>query len=134
MLSWLDWLIPEEFAETIRIEFLNGGFKIYHQSADVLQFGTKAEVNFIIARRPISRKMIEDAHYSQELQLPVVLIEDLIGLKIQAYAGNSKRQFKELSDIQELGCRHPEVNWEKIKFYADHFQKWEEIQSLKVGS
>jgi hypothetical protein len=127
----VDWLIPEEFSMQVADAFIGAGFQIFHQTADVLQLSGKAEIDFIIARRPISRKMIEEAHYSDQLKMPVVLAEDLIGLKIQCYAGNPKRKNKELSDIQELIDRCENLNWEKIKFYADHFQEWETIEKLK---
>ncbi len=127
----VDWLIPEESVDILRDEFLKNGFTIFHQSGDVLQFTGKAEVDFLIARRPISRQMIQDAKYSSGLDLPVVQAEDLIGLKIQAYAGNSKRQNKELSDIQELVDRCRTLDWDKVKIYADHFNEWPTLLKLK---
>ena len=127
----VDWLIPEEFALTVSEFFQKNGFKIYHQSPDVLQFSGAAEVDFLIARRPISRSMIENSHYSSHLSLPVVLPEDLIGLKIQAYAGNPKRRFKDLADIQELASNCQNLDWDKIKAYADHFNEWSTIQQIK---
>ena len=126
----VDWLIPEEFVSVVSKYFIENGFQIFHESPDVLQLTGKAEIDFLIARRPISRGMIQDAHYSTKLNLPVILPEDLIGLKIQAYAGNPKRKMKELSDIQELADRCPALDWEKIKTYADHFNEWSTIESL----
>ena len=127
----VDWLIPEEFVSDVAEAFLKNGFKVFHQSDDVLQFTGAAEVDFLIARRTVSRSMIDNAHYSDQLDLPVVLVEDLIGLKIQAYAGNPKRTMKELSDIQELIARCPSLNWDKIKVYADHFNEWPRLQALR---
>ena len=127
----VDWLIPEEFKDAIESFFLNEGFTIFHSSPDVLQLTGKAELDFIIARRPISRGMIENALYSKQLNLPVVLIEDLIGLKIQAYAGNPKRKWKELSDIQELIERTETIDWSKVKLYADHFHEWPTLEKMK---
>ena len=129
----VDWLVPEEFVVTVSGAFIGEGFQIFHQSENVLQMTGKAEIDFLIAKRPISRSMIENAHYSTHLNLPVVLAEDLIGLKIQCYAGNPKRKMKELSDIQELIARNSALDWEKIKFYADHFNEWPTIEALKNG-
>ena len=84
-----------------------------------------------VARRPISRGMIENAKYSQTLDLPVVQPEDLIGLKIQAYSGIPKRRNKDLADIQELIDRSTELDWNKIKFYADHFNEWPTLEAMK---
>ena len=130
----VDWLIPEEAVESVVAHFEQNGFSIFHRSADVLQFTGNAEIDFLIARRPISRSMIENAHYSNHLDLPVVLVEDLIGLKIQSYSGNAKRRSKDLGDIQELFERCTSLNWEKIKYYADHFQEWSAIEALKIQS
>ncbi len=127
----VDWLIPEEFASIVLDLFLKNSFKIYHQSSEVLQFTGIAEVDFLIARRPVSRSMIENSHYSTHLNLPVVLPEDLIGLKIQAYSGNEKRKFKDLADIQELVINCQSLDWDKIKSYADYFNEWPTLQQMR---
>ncbi|MBS1959701.1 MAG: hypothetical protein JST80_09540 [Bdellovibrionales bacterium] len=128
----VDWLIPEESVSAVFQHFTNEGFQVFHQSADVLQFTGKAEIDFLIARRPISRAMLQNAKYSAPLQLPVVQAEDLIGLKIQAYAGNPKRKHKELADIQELIENQPDLDEKKLKFYADHFHEWPTIEALLI--
>ena len=127
----VDWLIPEEFVSLVSEAFLKHGFTVYHQSPDVLQFTGLAEIDFLIARRPISRAMIEQSHYSKNLELSVVLPEDLIGLKIQAYAGNPKRKFKDLADIQELVTFCESLDWNKIKEYADHFNEWPTLSQIR---
>lgn len=127
----VDWLIPEESAERVKTLLLGDGFTVFHEQPDVMQFEGKAPIDFIIARRPISQEMLRNATLSQTLDLPVVLVEDLIGLKIQAYAGNPRRIHKELSDIGELIDRCDNLNWEKIKFYADFFNEWETLLTLK---
>ena len=127
----VDWLIPEEFVETVKTKFLSLNFTIFYQSEDVLQCTGTSEVDFIVARRPMSREMIENAKPSKALQLDVVQAEDLIGLKIQAYVGNPKRRNKELSDIQELIDRCPNLDWAKVKKYADLFGEWTTVNEMK---
>lgn len=127
----VDWLIPEEKIQDVLTHFQSEGFTVFHQSENVLQFTGKAEVDFLIARRPVSRSMLENARYSESLDLPVILPEDLIGLKIQAYSGNPTRKSKELSDIQELAERLPNLDWEKVKFYADHFDEWPTLELIQ---
>lgn len=131
----VDWLIPEECVSAVRTRFLSEGFQVLHESGDVIQFEGKAGIDFLIARRPISRQMLEDAAYSDHLQMPVVKAEDLIGLKIQAYANNPKRKHKDLADIQELvELAHSKLDWGKIKFYADHFNEWPTLESMKKAA
>jgi hypothetical protein len=127
----VDWLIPEEFVNDVIKAFTAEKFTIFHRSEDVIQFSGEAQIDFLIARRPISRGMIDDASYSQSLEMPVVKAEDLIGLKIQAYKNDKKRKFKDLSDIQELIEQNNELDWVKIKFYADQFDEWETLKELK---
>lgn len=126
----VDWLVPEDSVKTIRDYFLKNGFSVFFESPDVLQFSGKAEIDFLVARRPISQSMLKDAHYSEKLKLPVVKPEDLIGLKIQAYSNDSTRRHKELADIQELFLRCSGLDVAKIKFYADHFNEWPTIEAL----
>ncbi|NDG84326.1 MAG: hypothetical protein EBX52_04715 [Proteobacteria bacterium] len=130
----IDWLVPEESKDSVKRLFHAHGFKILHESDDVLQFEGLAPVDFLIARRPISRQMIEDSFFSSALQLKVVRAEDLIGLKIQAYSNDPKRKNKDLADIQELISLREDLDWEKIKTYADLFDAWAEISILRSGS
>jgi hypothetical protein len=58
-------------------------------------------------------------------------VADLIGLKIQAYSNNPKRKLLDLSDIQELIARRPNLDWARVKFFADHFNEWATIEALK---
>lgn len=127
----VDWIIPEEFVEAVVKAFTAHAFTIFHRSEDVLQFAGKAQIDFLIARRPISRGMVDDAHYSNRLNLPVLKIEDLIGLKIQAYHNDPKRRFRDLADISELAERNPKMDWIKIKFYADQFNEWATLEAIK---
>jgi|GEM_PF-5171905 len=82
----VDWLIPEEFTPLVLDYFLKNGFQIFHQSEDVLQLTGKAEIDFLIARRPISRGMIENARYSEKLNLPVLLLEDYLDFLREYFA------------------------------------------------
>jgi hypothetical protein len=61
----VDWLIPEEFSAAVKNHFLANGFQVFFESENALQFTGKAEVDFIVARRPVSRGMISDAAYSE---------------------------------------------------------------------
>ena len=127
----VDWLIPEEHVSAVLLHFTQNGFQVFNQSEDVLQLSGKGTIDFLIAKRPISRAMIEDASYSSQLQMPVVKVEDLIGLKIQAYSNNPKRKLRDLADIQEMIERRPDLDWNRVKFYADHFNEWATIEALK---
>ncbi len=48
-----------------------------------------------------------------------------------AYSNLPNRRSKDLSDIQEPVERCPDLDWEKIRFYADHFGEWTTLEKLK---
>lgn len=61
----------------------------------------------------------------------VVSPEDLIGLKIQAFAGDRSREFKDKGDILTIMQNVADLNFNKIKEYADIFNVWNEIENIK---
>ncbi len=67
------------------------------------------------------------------LNVPVLDAEDIIGLKIQALASNPKRKFRELGDIQALYVAKKQLDWERIKNYADLFGVWSLIKEIKTS-
>src|SRR4051812_44010576 len=77
----VDMLIPEEFVDQVKSNMLSLGYSLFHQSEEVLQYQGQGMVDFLIARRPISRAMIATAKPGAKSKLPCVSAEDLIGLK-----------------------------------------------------
>jgi predicted nucleotidyltransferase len=57
--------------------------------------------------------------------------EDLIGLKIQAYKNDPRRELQDRADIQRLIETTPSLDWERIKDYADLFSEWPTIEDLR---
>jgi hypothetical protein len=57
--------------------------------------------------------------------------EDIIGLKIQAFVNDPRRKFQDQADIMALIRTQPDLDWERIKRYADLFGVWEAIQALR---
>ncbi len=117
-------------AEIIQLMTANG-FQIQHQSDGVLQFTGTGFVNIVLANRLLSKKMVENATLEQNLNVLVVSIEDIIGLKIQAFVNDPSRELQDKADIQALFTKHLSLDWAKIKSYADLFQKWDEIEKLR---
>lgn len=64
------------------------------------------------------------------VQLRILIFEDLIGLKIQAYKNDASRELQDKADIQNL-LRLPEINLDLVKKYADLFEAWSEIERLR---
>lgn len=127
----IDFLIDEK-DKNQTIEVLKKlGFTIFHQSEDVLQLQGPGNVDFLIARRPLSREMLKEAELIPPLNIKSVSLEGIIGLKIQAFRNNPKREFRDKADIISIMETNHKLNWDKIKMYADIFKAWEEIKQLR---
>lgn len=128
----IDIIIHEEDRERVKKILLQKGFSIFSENPEFLQFQGPCPIDIQIARRPISQKMLSDAQILPSLNIKCLRPEDIIGLKIQAYAINSKREFKEKADIQALIERlSNKMDWDRIRKYADLFGKWPEIDAIR---
>jgi hypothetical protein len=127
----LDLLIHEENKVSVKNIFLANGFKLVHESVEVLQFSGIGYVDIILARRPLSQKILKDALVGGPEDIRFVKAEDLIGLKIQAYINDQGRELQDKADIQFLIENVTQLDWERIKSYADLFSQWEVINEIK---
>lgn len=129
--SDVDFLVDGQKRETVRTALLAAGFKVRAETQEVLQFEGPGYVDVLFANRPISKMMLNDAKVLPPFQIKCLGVEDIIGLKIQAYMNNKRREFRDKADIQALIETHPTLNWNRIKQYADTFNQWEEICRLR---
>lgn len=127
----IDFLIHENDKQTVAELLKTNGFKLDYESEEVLQFSGIGYVDFLIARRPLSQKMILDSRSGGPQNVNFVQPEDLIALKIQAYKNDSQRTLQDKADIQFIIDNVTDLNWEKIKSYADLFNEWESIREIK---
>lgn len=128
----IDMMIHEEDREKAKKALQKKGYSIFAESAEFLQFQGQCPIDIQIARRPISKKMLADAIVLPNTKVKCLRAEDIIGLKIQAFANNPKREFKEKADIQALiEVRGQQLDWNRIKEYADLFGKWAEIETIR---
>ncbi len=116
--------------EIIRL-MTHSGFALKHSSEEVLQFSGIGFVDIILANRPLSLEMLKNAITDNSLAVQVLKIEDLIGLKIQAYVNDRTRELQDKADIQSLIAKHSQLDWAKIKTYADLFNQWPEIETIR---
>ena len=71
------------------------------------------------------RKVLETAHTAlanagiDHALIGGLAAEDLIALKIQAYVNEPRRALQDQVDIARLIEKHPGLNWEQIKVYAE---------------
>jgi hypothetical protein len=128
----LDLLVHEENKDKLKDIFLANGFTLVNESIEVLQFSGIGYVDILLARRPISQKILDEANNNGPEGIRFVKTEDLIGLKIQAYINDPSREHQDKADIQFLIESVEKMDWERVKTYADLFNQWEVINDIKT--
>jgi len=128
----IDFLVDEEDAEKVISLFESDGFDISFRSSEVIQFDKKGQsgVDILLARRPLSRSLLNDAKACPPASVKCVSVEGIIALKVQAYMNDKKRELQDKADIQAL-IEKNEINWKKLKPLVDLFSEWEEIKRLR---
>ncbi len=126
----IDILIDESNKESVLVTLKANGYSLSTMTPEVLHLDGPVRLDILLARRPISREMLARAKPELLAKIKVVGAEDLIGLKIQAIANNPKRALQDKADIQALATRYPDLDHQKIKFYADFFSMWPQIEGL----
>ena len=135
----IDLVILSKDAQKIKGIMLKTGYELIHQSEDVLNFvGKKFElgrVDFLLARRKYTLAMLERANEKSVLEgrftIKVVRIEDLIGLKLQASANDSKRLRQDMADIEQLiRDNHSKLDMRLVKEYFQLFDREQDLQDI----
>lgn len=127
----VDFLIDGSHQETLKKIAEKMSLKLINENAEVVQFSGSIQIDVVLANRPASQGMLTRLKKIGKLPFPVVAPEDLIGLKIQAFSGNRSREFIDKGDILTIIRNVPDLNFDKIKEYADVFGVWDEICDLK---
>ena len=127
----IDLLVDGSDPEKVKTLMLTKGFKLIHESSDVLQFTGVGYLDLLLARRPLSLGMLKHAKSNNQLGVYILKAEDIIGLKIQAFTNDPSRELKDLNDIQELLINGKNLDWEMIEKYASMFSVWNKISHLK---
>lgn len=127
----IDFLVDGEYRPQVESEFSVRGFSVFNSNDEVLQLKGPGIVDIIFAKRPLRKQMLGRENLVRLFGVPVLDAEDIIGLKIQALATNPKRKFRELGDIQSLSQVKQQLDWERIKQYADLFGAWPLISEIK---
>jgi hypothetical protein len=127
----VDFLIDGTKATQARQALESAGFTVFHASDEVLQMGGPGPVDFLLARRPLSLAMLARASARTYRGIGCVEPEDLIGLKIQAYRNDARRELQDRADIQRLIEVLPTLDWARIKQYADLFSEWPAVEDLR---
>jgi len=127
----VDFLISGTHREVVKEIANNLHLKIVNENAEVLQFSGPVQIDIIFANRIKTQEMLGRLRIPDRFPYPVVAPEDLIGLKIQAFVGDRSREYTDKGDIVTILRNNPDIDFNKIKEYADIFNVWNEILDIK---
>ena len=127
----LDFLIHVDHVKAVKNILTSLGYNLIHESEDVLNlsspWGFIGGIDFIKAHRKYALAMLKRAKpYSIEknLNIPAIIPEDIIGLKLQAMSNDSSRFTRDLADIEWIMGHY----WGKLKM--DLVEEYFKIFSL----
>ena len=138
----LDFILLLQDLEKAHILFENLGYRRGFKSENVSHYSSDdndlGRIDILHAFRGPTLSMLDRAERIEitgSLSVPVVQIEDIIGLKIQSSVNDSKRSVSDWADIRLLleHCastgRLP--NWDLINDYLDIFQLASKLREMK---
>lgn len=136
----LDFLVAAEAMPQVHAIMTSLGYSRRYHSVNVSQYVSDLRfwgaVDFLHAFRQASlgmlqRVVIKDL-YDRTLEVKVALIEDLIGLKIQALVNDPTRRSGDLADIEALLEIHQaQLDWGLLEEYFQLFEQTDLLRRLK---
>ena len=134
----VDLLVHADDIPAVQGILLGLGYRILHESGDVLNFaspwGLIGGVDIIKARRKYALRMLEKARPSllgAKISIPAVVPEDLIGLKLQAMANDPARQTRDLADIEWVLSHHSHtMDMQLVEEYFGLFSMEQEFKTV----
>jgi hypothetical protein len=138
----VDFLLMLEDLAAARGILSGEGYECVYESANVSHFqksgGSLARVDILHAFRGPSLSMLERAErlpLGETCLLPVVQIEDMVGLKVQAATNDPARAPGDWSDIYRLVIHAASLprplNWALIEDYLSVFRQEAKLAELK---
>lgn len=120
----LDFLIDAKDLEKVSKIMEKLEFKCVHKTKNVSQYVSTikqfGEIDFIHAWRKYSLGMLsrtaERLIFQGKMKIRILIPEDIIGMKIQAFCNDSARQIQEMLDIEKiLDMYSKKIDWQRLK-------------------
>lgn len=127
----IDLLVDGIAKDKVKKALQTAGFNVVYESEEVMHLSGQGQLDILFSNRSQTKQMIKNAKKINGFPVPVVSAEGIIGLKIQAYKNDSKREFQDKADIQALLEVCDDLDLDKIKIYADLFNEWPFIEKLR---
>ena len=138
----IDLLVLSESSNKIKDIMLKNGYKLLHESEDVLNFYSEnlqlGRVDFLLAHRKYAIAMLKSAQEKDILEgkskVRVLKIEDQIGLKVQSSSNDPQRLHQDMADIELLiKNNYPKLDLNVIREYFELFGRIEELEGILKG-
>ena len=134
----VDFLVAVEGADALDDALLAAGARRLYRSADAANYAPGASplapVDFLYAGRPRARDMLRRARGRplgrRDLRVPVVDVEGLIGLKLQALVNQPSRVQDEADIRALLAAARRRLNLERLRDYYRLFDREPELERL----
>jgi hypothetical protein len=131
----IDFLVVKDDFPRIENIMESHSYRCIFKSENVAQYFSEIEpfgsIDYLLAFRHIALSMLQRSVnkklFSGELEIPTLLPEDIIGLKVQALANNPEREELEAGDIVRiLEVYWNNVDWTTLKKYFILFNREKE--------
>ncbi|MFZ4438306.1 MAG: nucleotidyl transferase AbiEii/AbiGii toxin family protein [Syntrophales bacterium] len=136
----MDFMVNRNDMDKVRKIVENLGYRCIHASENVTQFDSEdkrqGKLDFLHAFRPTSLLMLDRAEpktiFDGEQTIPVILPEDLIGLKVQAINNDPSRTPLDMADIEALmNIFAAKLDWKRMEGYFELFEMQETFAKLR---
>ena len=107
------------------------GFTLAVATDEVLHFTGAVPVDMLLARRETTRQMLADATPDASTGTMLLRVEDVIGLKIQAFSNNPARKWHDQADIAALIQNNPTLDWSRVLRYAAMFDVQDLLEEMR---
>jgi len=130
----VDFLVEVRGADVLHDALLRGGYVALHRSDDVANYratsALSSGVDVLYARRAPTIAMLERATVADGAAgVPVVDVEGLIGLKLQAIVNDPRRRRQDEADIVQLMTQHlPSLN---VALLGEYFALFDQQDALE---
>jgi len=133
----IDFLIMVEDLSKIKGIMQQLGYELTHESPEFSNYWHPmvplGSVDYLHAHRTYTRKMLERAQKQKILEnfeAPVLIPEDIIGLKVQSMVNNPLRHSLDMADIEYLIRNSDKLNFDIIKEYFHLFALDNELKEI----
>ena len=134
----IDFLILTEDIAKIKDIMTRLGYELTHESLEFSNYWHPMIplgcVDYLHAHRKYTREMLSRAKKHkilENIEVPVLIPEDIIGLKVQSMVNNPERRSLDMADIEYLIRENLNtINMDTVREYFDLFDRGHELDEL----